>query len=558
VYILHNAHWFILLIGALVFFHELGHFLVAKLFKVKVQRFSLGFGPKIVGFVYGETEYWLSALPLGGYVKMLGETPDAQVPAEEASRALNAKPIWQRALVMFAGPGFNFLFAFVVYAGMFTGMNTFGDTRLGVVTQGEPAWNAGLRPGDKVLSVDGKSTQQWEDLRAAIADHPGKPLNITYERAGVSKQTQIVPQPWSQKNAFGEAENQGKVGISLAYVKPLVAVVDKESPAAKAGFMTGDEIVAVNSNPVAAWHELRDALRAFPQGTAVQLTLKRAAQTLSFTLMPRTEFPKGLREDIFSSADLAWGYTGLVSKDSIVAQVEAGTPAAKSDIQIGDRLLKLTVRKSDKVTEKTIGVWAVDLSELQGLDAESQIDVTLQRGNDVLTKTLQLMRRDEQDELKNNHTTYIFGATNDIEASAPYVYERRVGIGEAMLVAAGQVAEDATLIGRGLSKLVRRTLPLDSMGGPIMLFVIAEKSAKKGAQVFLRTMAVMSVNLGIFNLLPVPVLDGGHLLFCAVEAIGRRKPSLRVREIANMIGMGLLLLLMVLAFKNDILRYVLG
>ena len=139
-----------------------------------------------------------------------------------------------------------------------------------------------------------------------------------------------------------------------------------------------------------------------------------------------------------------------------------------------------------------------------------------------------------------------------------YTFERNVGLGEALWQSARRVGEDATLIARGLGKMVSGSVPMDQVAGPIGLFYIASKTVEYGWEVFLRTMAVISVNLGLLNLLPIPVLDGGHLMFFAIEAVRRRPPSERFREVAHMVGLALLLILMVLVIRNDIIRYVLG
>ena len=150
-YILQNLHWFVILIGALVFFHELGHFLVAKACRVRVLRFSLGFGPKLLSFERSGTIYQISLLPLGGYVKMLGEAPGAEVPSDERQWAFAERPLWQRTAIVLAGPVFNFMLAYVVYVTMFVGVHTFGATKLGVVSVGDPAWEAGLRHAPSTL-----------------------------------------------------------------------------------------------------------------------------------------------------------------------------------------------------------------------------------------------------------------------------------------------------------------------------------------------------------------------------------------------------------------------
>jgi regulator of sigma E protease len=558
-YILANLHWFILLLGALVFFHELGHFLVAKACGVRVLRFSLGFGPRLFGFTRGETEYLISALPLGGYVKMLGETPGVEVPPEDAGRSFAHKSVWQRSAIVVAGPVFNLILALTVYFGMFTGTQTFGDTRLGIVSVGEPAWNAGLRPGDKIVAVDGEPVGDWDALREHIGTRPGEALRMTYERDGSEHVVTLHPEAKDEANVFQEAEKRGRIGVSARYIKAIVGVVDSESPAALAGVHTGDRVLRVNGQPVAAWHELRAKVRSTASGAPVRLVIARDGGEREVTVQPNTARPQGLDADLFSSADTTDGYTGLVSAESLVAKVEADTPAAELGLVQGDRPVALKMIRSDgSSVERPIGSYFIDLAAFSGLDARNRFVLTWQHGREILQKPLELEAREQKDEFKNTRTEYVFGAQNDDATLDTYTYDRDVGPVEALREAAKQVGADMGLIATGLSKLVSGKLSFDNMGGPIMLFVIAEKTAKRGPATYLRAMAMISVNLGMLNLLPIPVLDGGHLMFCLVEAVRRRPPSLRFRELANMVGLALLLLLMVLVLKNDILRYVLG
>lgn len=556
-YVLQNFHWFVLLIGALVFFHELGHFVVAKAFNVKVVKFSLGFGPRIVAFTYGETEYTISLLPLGGYVKMIGESPGELEAGEDASRALGARPLWQRTLVVLAGPAFNLLLALLVYLGMFVGSNTFGDTKLGIVTEGDQAWLAGIRPGDRITRVNGEAIDRWDALRDAIASHPNDTLQLTYVRGNDTATVPVHTGSRTEEDAFSQPLNRGKMGVSLQYVLPIVAVIDPTSPAATAGLRTGDKVVRVAGQAVEAWHELRDQVAKAAGQNSIHIDVERAGGPMSFSLTPGP-FPQGLGEPVFSAADVprAAGYTGLISKDVIIAEVDPGTPAAKAKLEVGDRVLALTLTgaQASQPVRRLIGVWNVDLVAF-GMDTNQHMALTVQRGAAVTTVPVALESHDEDDELKNAHRTYIFGARNDSALMDVYTYQRPVGLFEAFGQAAKQVAEDMSLISRGIGKMVQGDIPMANMGGPIMLFVIAEKSAKRGWESFMRALAMTSVNLGLLNILPVPVLDGGHLLFFGIEAVTGKPPSLKVREWANTIGLGLLLILMVVVFRNDVMRF---
>jgi regulator of sigma E protease len=587
IYVLSNLHYFLLLISAIVFFHELGHFLVAKLCGVQVLRFSLGFGPRLFATTYGDTEYQISLLPLGGYVKMLGDMPGAEIPEDLKNHAFANKTVWQRTAIVLAGPSFNMILALTVYFVMGLGTHQFGDTKLGVVSANEPAYLAGLRPGDKVVAIGGTEVHHWNALRQAIADQPKKSLQVTFDRptaTGSERRTvTLVTQTRREENEFNELETRGKIGVSMQYLRPIVAVVDPLSPAAVAGVRTGDTVVKVNQTPVAAWHEVRNAVGATPLNHSIELSVRRASApaptaansqavapatgapaadagetgpTETVTLQP-TALRSDLDSGLFSAADAPWGYTGLTSKDTLIATVDADSSAALAGLQVGDRVLNLTVKAADgTVSLRPIGVWGIDLATF-GLSADSDLSITVQRGSTVLSRSFRLQQKQQKDVLQHTSTNLVFGAHNDPEVLGSYLFERRVGAMESLQQAFVQLGEDMTLVARGLGKMVRRTLPLNNMGGPIMLFVIAEKSAKLGAAYYFHTMATISVNIGIINLLPIPVLDGGHLFFFLIEAISRRPPSVRVRAVANTLGLAMLLCLMVYTLGNDVLRFVL-
>ena len=611
-YILQNAHWFVLLIGALVFFHELGHFVVAKLCNVQVLRFSLGFGPKLIGFTYGETEYTLSLLPLGGYVKMAGEeaeteagspapataaadasgqapvakgdtvdglanAPPTAPPTIDRSRTLASKPLWQRSLIVIAGPISNLLLAFFVYLSMFVGAHTFGDTRLGVVSQNEPAWLGGLRPGDRITAINGTAVTDWDALQDIVGAHPDEDLRVAYERDGHPFIAAVRAGQRLGTDPFGAPVTLGRIGVSLQYVLPSVAIVDETSPAARAGLHTGDVVLAVGDRAVDAWHELRTAIAALPAGAPIVLRARRGEEEIKVTLAP-SAWPTPLGElDRISSADAAGaaGYTGLVAKEATVASVRDSSPAAQAGLRPGDRLLTVITlvptppansgpgtaaaskAPAGSVVRRPVGVWSIDLPSL-GLAKGTKVSLEVQRGVEVLTVVLSAEEHAYSDEFRQSHEVVDVGVVNDLDALGTYTRVAPVGLAEASYQAGKQVGADMSLIGRGIGKMVSGSVPLANMGGPIMLFVIAEKSAKRGWDSFGRAMAMTSVNLGLLNVLPIPVLDGGHLLFYGIEAVTGRPPSVRLREYAQMVGMGLLLLLMLVVFRNDITRYLLG
>ncbi len=204
----------IIVLGVLIFVHELGHFLMAKKAKVSVSIFSLGFGPKLFGKKVGETLYQVSLIPLGGYVKMVGEDLAENVPSEQLARSFFAQPVAKRLGIVIAGPCFNFLFAVVAFAAIFmVGMPTLLP-EVGEVKTGYPAYQAGLQKGDRILEVDGTPIKRWEALAEVIHRSGGRPLPLTIERGGTKIQVSVTPQLSTQKNLFGEDEPMGQIGIT--------------------------------------------------------------------------------------------------------------------------------------------------------------------------------------------------------------------------------------------------------------------------------------------------------------------------------------------------------
>lgn len=346
----------IIVLGILIFVHELGHFIFAKLFGVGVEKFSLGFGPKLIGKKIGETEYLLSAFPLGGYVKMVGEGGDGEIPEEDRSRSFAEKSPLRRIGIVVAGPGFNLVFAWLLFIVIFMVGVPSATTKIGEVVKGKPAARVGMVAGDVVTAVNGKKVARWEEMATEIAAAKGPALDVEIRRGAVTRTFRIVPESRAGKNLLGESVTSPVIGVVAAGE----TVIDRYPP-----------------------------IEAFSRGSAQTWTV-------------------------------------------------------------------------------------IELTALS------------------------------------------------------------------------------------LVKIVERAIPLDTIGGPIMIAKMAGQQAEAGGVSFLAFMALLSVNLGVLNLLPIPILDGGHLVFYLWELVFRKPVSMRAREIAQQVGMALLIGLMVLAFYNDIARYLVG
>ncbi|HXW68576.1 MAG TPA: RIP metalloprotease RseP [Dissulfurispiraceae bacterium] len=350
----------ILLFGFLIFVHEMGHFLLAKLSGVKVLRFSLGFGPTVFGKQLGETEYVISAVPLGGYVKMLGQEDIGEVAddgeAAEKERSFRYKPAYKRVLIILAGPLFNLLTAAVIFFFVFLAGVPILSPTIGEVMPDTPAAKALLQKGDKIVAINGSPVKEWAEMTDIIQGSPGKPLALTVRRKNALLPISITPESKKVKDMFGEERKVGLIGVK-------------------------------------------------PSGE-------------TFTV--KETIPGAVKNAFIKTWDIS--YVTVVS----------------------------------------------------------------------------------------------------------------------------------------IIKLIQRIVPADTIGGPILIFQLAEKQAAAGYLSFFFFAAVISINLGILNLLPIPVLDGGHILFVGLEAIRKKPISEQTLLIAQRIGLALLLMLMIFAMYNDIFRIISG
>lgn len=438
---------FVVVIGILILIHELGHFFVARWMGVGVERFSIGFGPILFRLKRGETEYCFSAIPMGGYVKMVGEDPrdgETAVPANpEKSFAL--KPLAARSLIVFAGPGMNFVLAAAIFAGVFmvVGRPVLPSV-LGRVQPDSPAARAGLRTGDRVTAVEGRAVAHWDDLTKALQWSRGETVQLTVRRGEHEQKAALTPARTKVKDIFGDDYEVWDLG-ARPYVPAKVAEVLAGYPAAKAGLKSGDVVVALDGVPVFSWDELAEGIHKRP-GREVRLSVRRGEQSLTAAVVPQAT-----KQRTPSGEETEVGLIGISPAGS-VTYVRSNPIAA-----VGDGI----VRTGEITALTAVGFW----------------------------------------------------------------------------------------------KLVKRELPASTIGGPLQIAVTAGEQARQGLASLAFFTAVISINLAVLNLLPVPMLDGGHLFFFAIEAVLGRPLSLRKRELAQQVGFVLLMLLMVFAVYNDVQRF---
>ena len=424
---------FLFVLGVLIFVHEFGHFLVARWYGVRVITFSLGFGPKLLKFQRGETEYCVSAVPLGGYVKLAGET--VQDDRQGAPDEFLSKSKWIRFQVYLAGPIMNLLLAIIVLTlvlsrGAEVALYSSAPATIGSVQPGSAAEKAGIRPGDRILAVDGKVIETWDALSLAVLPKAGRELKVSILRDGQPVELAVVPTAESKYEL-------GVLGVGPV-IRPQVANVFVNSVAERAGFLNGDVLLTIDGQPAGD----RPAIIKFIQGrgpTPIVFGIERAGRPLEITVTPE----------------------GSVGSSVIGMQIYA--------------------------------------AETRHVDPN-------------LIEAFKLS-------LKQN-------------------WDSTVQIGE-------------TVVG-----LFKRDIPMKQLMGPVAIAELSGSAAQMGWIYVFELMAMISLNLGLLNLLPVPVLDGGQIAILAVEGLFRRDMSLKVKERILLVGAALIVLLMVTVIYNDIARLV--
>jgi regulator of sigma E protease len=440
---------FLFVLGVVVFFHELGHFLVARWCGVTVTTFSIGFGRELGAFVDRHGTRWrVAAIPLGGYVKFLDDTnaasqPSATAPENLPPGSFHGKPVWQRALVVAAGPVANFLVAALIY----TAVNaTYGvsmiTARVDEVVAGMPAEKAGIKAGDIITDIDGWSIETFDDVVRIVTASSGRTLNITVDRAGEVHTFPVTPAVRDQESDLGVTLRLGDIGINRVLPARIGTVVP-DSPAEKAGIESGDVITAIDGAPVTSFEDVINMVGP-AAGRTLAITVDRAGTARTIEVVPGAV--DGKKPD---GMPYKQGRIG-VSPDR-PAPVAVSLPEA----------VRLGVRETYANIVQTItGIW----------------DILAQRQS------------------------------------------------------------------------------ADQVGGPILMAEVTARVVELGWEPLLRWTALISANIGLLNLLPIPLLDGGHLVFYAVEAIRRRPLSQRVQEIGFQIGIAVVLMLVVFVNLNDLMR----
>lgn len=547
------------MLAVLVVIHEFGHFLFAKVFGVGVPVFSVGMGPRVLGIERGGTDYRISALPLGGYVRMAGADPfgeenweEEDIPPEE--NFLN-KPVWQRLVVMIAGPVANLILPLVLFSGVLMLGERRHDAVIGTVFADTPAADLGIVDDMRVLAVDDEPTDIWDDVEDALVARHQAGASLLLESPDGSRRTARVPADAIVLDEDGLLD-LGPLGLSPRRLSSRVGV-EVGSPLAQAGLKTGDAVVGVDGTDLRAYNDLIAALTA---PGAHKLRVDRVVVSgdeqkideLTLTL------PAGPHDWRPAADDPLVHPLGITPGMLVVGGISKDSPAAAAGLHKDDRIYAVDGKVMLSWSHLTAAIGSSVDEAVEGAEAKP-VSVTVVREGERVT--VQLTPRIER--FLESGTPYfrpIIGIFQLSQATVPGpVIEKYFGPGEALEEGAELYAlllrETLEALGNLLTGAVK---PAESLGGPIQIFRMAGMGAEAGLPTFLRLMGQISISLGVLNLLPVPVLDGGQILFYAVEGIRGRPLSVAFREKAQMVGVLALVALMLMVFVIDIGRAING
>lgn len=541
--------YFLLLVGVLVVIHELGHFAAAKALDVKVLRFSFGYGRPLVRATIGETEYQVAVFPLGGYVRILGIEREATGKGE-AGRSFSSRPLWQRIVIILAGPAANLVLPVVIYFVFFAGHTMLPAGVIGDVLEDGAAARAGIEPGDRILDIDGRAVRYWEDIEQVVQHSPGKELHLRISRNGKEFERYLTPIEDEVRQRDGKKSKQGRVGITHAPFVPLVGVIDNQSPAARAGLRTGDLIISVDGQPVRNWSDVKRQFGRVARRSSIvyfrgtELPGAPQIQLLSpgfADLVPETQIAPNLKRHT---------YTGLEHAEMFVAHVDPGSPADSAGLQVGDLITSLD--------DKPVIHW-LDLDQRLQADPNKTYKLTWKRavaeGTETRTAELTQVQRKELDDYGHTVTRLVFGARNDVDRGHGAMTPIDGRFGYALGKALERTGDTISTMVTGFVQIVSGDKPSDAIGGPLMMYRVASVSGNQGWDSFLLMIALISVNLGLINLLPIPMLDGGHLLVFGIEGAMRRQLASNTRVRIQQAGLVLIVLIVILAASNDVMRF---
>jgi len=525
-----------------------------------------------VAFRRGITEYRISWIPLGGYVKFFGASPQEEVPPEARGQEYYRASVTRRAFTVAAGPAANFLLAVVAYAVIGATGISHPPAQIGDVIAGSAAEAAGFVPGDMVRNIEGKKVESWRDIEKSISKSPGKPLRVTVDRAGRAVELTVTPAEVESMNILGRKVKVGRAGVALGYLPPVIAVTAANSAAAVSGLRTGDEVVAIrygDKEPrITGFWSVLTALQAAQVAGATEVSIDvRAAK------LPRLELDAGVARRTLEtgSVDAAAETSAEIrtvtmvtsswSNDATLTPRAFGAGLGIVDTQLLVGEIAYDAGKSLAPLDRILawnGTTLPNVFRMRELMMEQRaatVDLKVQRGFEEIEIAVPLHAFDAQ--LPEGKVTMFALVTSFLgqpKDPAPVV-EIYDGLFAAIGYGLRETAKQTGMLFATIGALFTGEVPMKALGGPIMIAKVAGDSARMGWEVFLASMALISINLGLVNLFPIPVLDGGQLVMLSIEGVRRRPLADAAIENFHKVGFAMILALVVLATYNDLSRF---
>ena len=583
-------------IGLLIFIHELGHFLMAKKIGVRVLAFSLGFGPAIFKKRWGETEYRLSLFPLGGYVKLAGESPEEEKTGSPWE--FSSKSAGQRASVLVAGVALNAVLAFIAFVVAFQIGVPFITPEVGQVAPGWPAWEAGIQRGDKIVELDGSKDPDFEDLFTIVAlSNPSTGVNLKVERDNKTFDVNVTP----KYDAEHGIQRIGIMPATSLEIDKIFAFENNNSPARDAGIQVKDIIVAVNDKRISTEDEFREVEGMSP-GKEIVLTVLRDNKEVELKVTPfksnrwmlgiscATAILDGVKNNSIASG------AGLTKGDEVLEinsiPVTGFTDIRKLVVESKDEACIVTVKRNNTVNlieipfkdEKAKEEFLGSLTPFYGLKVDSLVEgfpaqkIGLKPGDRIVSL--------DEKEIKEWNTLlqmvmtgqgkpmvieWMRGNERFVSTIEPQKDEKNAvgsigvkfrektvikqyGLLGSCVVGTKKALINVQRLYLTLKGFFSQRLSTKNVGGFILIAQASYESAKVGVGKLVYFLGILSLQLALLNILPIPVLDGGHLLFLAIERIKGSPVSQRTLSIAQYIGFGLIITLVIYATRNDIMR----
>lgn len=520
-YMIEKVFIFILFLGPLIFFHELGHFFFARLFNVRVEVFSIGFGPKMFKFKMGETEYALSLIPLGGYVKMFGDDPlnMDQIPATERNHSFTHKGKWARFWIVIGGPLANFLMAFFIFFALLLSGERVPEIKIGSLPQDSLSYKAGLRPGDRILKLNDREVIYLTDL---VPKSGGRVNSIVVQRGGekVVLKSDIDGHDFFQDFTKHPPVLKRPILVNLKgeYFWPSLRGLINENESL--------EDLIRNYSP----HQKYFLHKIATTASLDDLNLTFTGEVQRVELSQESDFYVGLLEAGYKLAELS------------VKSVSMKSPADMAGIRAQDVIISINgvaIHQFEMLKEK-----------LQENEKESVV-VGLWKNN----QQVELELKPELKVIEGKELRILGVISNLSYHQANYLKTKSKGFFGSIIGGFERTIDATVKTFDGFISLITQKVSFKSVGGPIAISKVASDSFNMSLSYFFQLMAFFSINLGIINLLPIPVLDGGHVMFIGLELVNGGPLSRRKMEIAQQVGLSLLLMLILGSLFNDFSRF---